>query len=73
MSKHAQIPLFVLAVFQNVNSLLSLMIDQHISLLNLAQIFFREGAIVKEDSLILCAPDITSPYTNWQHMVYFLK
>lgn len=49
------------------------MIDQHISLLKLAQIFFREGAIVKEHSLILCAPDITSPYTNWQHMVYFLK
>lgn len=46
---------------------------QHISPLKLAQIFFREGAIVKEGSLVLCAPDITSPYTNWQHMVYFLK
>lgn len=49
------------------------MTDQHISPLKLAQIFFREEAIVKEHSLTLCAPDITSPYTNWQHMVYFLK
>lgn len=61
MSKHAQIPLFILAGFQNVNSLLPPMTEQHITPLKLVQIFFREGTIVKERSLLLCAPDITSP------------
>lgn len=60
-SKYAQILLLVLAGFQNVNSLLPPMTEQHITPLKLVQIFFREGAIVEEHSLLLCAPDTTSP------------